>query len=209
MEKMVMEAMIIGISGKKRHGKDTAAETIAAMLAGHAEICYFANGVKRGAAAILGLPPETFFDDVSKVKEYLIDFSNGVATTMSGREILQKLGTECVRDNIHPNFWVTRTMVHINMLEVPYVIIPDVRFPNEYDAVKNAGGVMIRVQGNPGEPADNHISETALDDHEFDAYIYNTGDYLSEVFINECRKACLIIENGGKDHVEETETGIQ
>jgi hypothetical protein len=59
------------------------------------------------------------------------------------------------------------------------VVIPDVRFPNELEAIKKAGGKIWRII-RPGAgltgSARAHVSETALDDSDFDASeIWNTG----------------------------------
>lgn len=68
----------------------------------------------------------------------------------------------------------------------PNWIITDLRFPDEFDAVKQREGITIRVNrpytttGGNGIPAtfdksQFHISETALDNHKFDYIIENDG----------------------------------
>lgn len=62
----------------------------------------------------------------------------------------------------------------------PNWIITDVRFPNEAKAIKDRGGIVIRVNrydenGMPYKTLNNHPSETALDDYEFDITIDNNG----------------------------------
>jgi len=122
---------------------------------------------------------------------------------MSVREFLQKLGTEAMRDGLHTNVWVNALFADYNTTgynykgcenkviqgewEYPNWIITDMRFPNEMDAVKERGGITIRVvrphgYTNPhtGEykemPLSYHPSETALDDSEFDYEIINDGE---------------------------------
>lgn len=73
---------------------------------------------------------------------------------------------------------------------IPYIpnwIITDVRFPNEAQAIKDRGGIVIRVNrplerlGNSKLPKlkhtsnNQHYSETVLDDYEFDYVIDNNG----------------------------------
>ena len=79
----------------------------------------------------------------------------------------QHLCKECIEDDriqFYPNW-----------------IITDVRFPNEYDAVKAKGGLILRVN-RPGygtsmlDLATAHPSETALDGHDFDHVIENDGN---------------------------------
>jgi hypothetical protein len=52
----------------------------------------------------------------------------------------------------------------------PKWIITDVRFPNELQAIKDKGGIVIRVEKitNNLKVSNNHESETALDDATFD-----------------------------------------
>ena len=118
------------------------------------------------------------------------------------REFLQTLGTECLRDNLSKNIWAAAlfadykseytiifdsqktdnplpTQVPTNELaQNPNWIITDMRFPNEFDAVKAREGITIRVNRvryisthSEGE----HESERALDNHKFDYVIDNNG----------------------------------
>jgi hypothetical protein len=62
---------------------------------------------------------------------------------LTPRKLLQLLGTECGREIIHPQIWV-------NALFADYEkdsewIVTDVRFPNEAQAIKDKGGIVIRV----------------------------------------------------------------
>ena len=62
-------------------------------------------------------------------------------------------------------------------------LIADCRFPNEVDAVKNAGGIVIKLNRNLYEST--HTSEIALDDNlydqsKFDLVIDNQDSNLSK-----------------------------
>ena len=85
-------------------------------------------------------------------------------------QVLQRLGTG-VRAAIDQEFWVKALFNTYS----DNIIIADVRFPNEVEAVKERGGIVFRIE-RPGAGAGNHISETALDDyHGFDYIIDNVG----------------------------------
>jgi hypothetical protein len=58
----------------------------------------------------------------------------------------------------------------------PNWIITDTRFPNEADAIKNAGGILIRVERPGVKPINDHPSEVGLDHWTFDYVINNDGD---------------------------------
>lgn len=95
------------------------------------------------------------------------------------RTLLQKIGTDLFRNQLHPQVWVNATMADYK--DMYNWIITDCRFPNEADAVRERGGVNIRIN-RPGIDYNNHTSETALDDYQFDYVIDNTGtvDELTE-----------------------------
>jgi hypothetical protein len=109
---------------------------------------------------------------------------------LTPREILQLLGTEAGREIIHPNIWV-------NALFSEYTkssnwIITDVRFPNEIKAIKDKGGIVIRVERDDllrlGYLDKNaHKSETALDDYKDWDYTIKNNDTIEEL-INKINK---------------------
>ncbi len=89
------------------------------------------------------------------------------------RLILQRLGTEGVREIIHPNAWVNAATAGYNG---QHWVFTDMRFPNELETVVSRGGVTIRVQRGDGNTG-SHPSEIALDDYmdKFDYVIDNNG----------------------------------
>ena len=84
---------------------------------------------------------------------------------MTARELLQYFGTNIMR-KMHENVWVNHTVKKIKSEQTELAIIADVRFPNEVDAILQAGGEVIKLQRAPLK--DNHESETALDEGNFD-----------------------------------------
>jgi hypothetical protein len=116
---------------------------------------------------------------------------------MTVRDFLQKLGTDAIRNGLHPTAWVNALMADYKPInncqqhsdeenevipQYPNWIITDSRFPNDAKVVKDAGGIMIRVD-RPGVIAVNdHPSETQLDDYNFDYKILNGSDLVSLMF---------------------------
>lgn len=74
----------------------------------------------------------------------------------------------------------------------PNWIITDMRFLNELQAVKDRGGITIRVNRISDEAGQyevkQHPSETALDNHKFDYVIDNSGSMSS--LINKVKEIC-------------------
>lgn len=120
-----------------------------------------------------------------KDAEYILRFShmNSVKLIkLTPRKILQLLGTEAGRQVIHPNIWVNSLMADYLETRDDWVIT-DMRFPNELESVKNKNGITIRVNRLETDYlAGTHLSETALDDYEFD-YIINNDGTLEDLII--------------------------
>jgi len=110
---------------------------------------------------------------------------------LTPRKILQLLGTECGRQIIHPNIWINATFADYKPImpqirrgrmtskaaayvvkqsilnpQYPNWIITDCRFPNEAQAIKDRGGILIRVDRN----VELRYSELWKQFHEQDKY---------------------------------------
>lgn len=192
---------LIGISGKMGSGKDEVGETIQRLATPKGSnrredgitipyytIKKFALKVKEVASLLTGIEVERFEDQNFKSQELNNDWHFD-DHTLTGREMLQKVGTEVVR-SIHPNAWINALFIDyiLDLRRVsniqggttianayPNWIITDVRFPNEANAIRDRGGVVIRVN-RPTIVIDQHPSEISLDDYKkFDYIIENTG----------------------------------
>lgn len=84
---------------------------------------------------------------------------------VSAREAMQIIGTDMFR-KLYTNVWVDCTIRKILIDKPSLAVITDCRFPNEVEAIKNAGGKVIRLTRNK-HPSD-HISETILDSESYD-----------------------------------------
>ena len=185
--------MILGISGRIGSGKDTVGNIIQMLALTNDptvnwEIKKYAGKLKEIACMLTGCTLEQLEDQDFKKLQIGPDWG------MTYRELLQKLGTEAMRNGLHENVWVNALFADYNATgynytgcknkviqgewEYPNWIITDMRFPNEFDAVKVRGGITIRVNRTNrwNKPQDiEHASETALDNHNFDYVIDNNG----------------------------------
>ena len=148
--------------------------------------------------------------------EVKVNWQTAYKTVYTPRLLLQHIGTELFRNQIIDGIWVNALMSEYKPKEelvgttpeniqwgevYPNWIITDTRFPNELQAVKDKGGINIRVN-RPKERElilrnatsiidtrktlePEHKSETVLDNAEFDYVILNNGTI--EDLVNECR----------------------
>ena len=80
-------------------------------------------------------------------------YSNIEEKQYTVRQLLQEIGTEAMRNEIHPDIWVNALFNEYipketgrkGSLFYPHWIITDLRFPNELQAVKDREGITIRV----------------------------------------------------------------
>lgn len=140
-----------------------------------AKLYSFADLLKKSVCMdILGLTREQCYGtDEQKNTDTNISWSSlpfydGKAENknMTGREVMQVVGTDFFRE-LYPNVWADATIRKIQENGPHIAIIADCRFPNEVEAIQNAGGKVVRLTRN-SEDEDAHISETALDKENFD-----------------------------------------
>lgn len=162
---------IIGLSGKRGSGKNTVATLLQELMPNWWNEHAFASKVKYFGSQLAGSGYD-FYSQAGK-QEFMPEWGLTVG------EFLQKLGTDGIRDGLHQNAWVLALFAGLE--EDEHALITDCRFPNELDAIRERGGIVIRVEGDPlkqrgdGTRNDNHPSETALDGASFDYTLYNTG----------------------------------
>lgn len=110
---------------------------------------------------------------------------------MTAREFLQYFGSNICRQ-IYPEVWTERALREIEAEEPQVALISDCRFPNEVEAIQEAGGKVIHLTRKPYE--DKHISENALKGFKnYDAVIDNESLGISETNL----KVLQLIEKWG------------
>lgn len=161
--------MIIGLSGYARSGKDTAADHLVAEY-GFTRYS-FAAPMKE---AMYRLNPIVSSDAIGSFRyQNLVDvygLDDAKDSYPEIRRLLQVFGTEVGREMFGPNFWVD---LALNSAKEDKVVISDVRFKNEAEGIKAAGGQVWRINRLGIGPVTNHASEIDLDDYQFDNVIDN------------------------------------
>ncbi len=87
---------------------------------------------------------------------------------MTARNILQVYGTDIMRDKFDKDVWTKVAMNMAKSSEEDCIIFTDARFPNEIEAAQKEKAIIIRLERTNYPFKDEHPSETALDDYNFD-----------------------------------------
>ena len=192
---------ILSFSGRKQSGKSTSADYITSLINEYhimlrenrhelnmsCKIYSFADPLKQDICInILGLTYDQCYgsdDDKNTMTDLWWD---GVQLT--ARQAMEIIGTKIFRA-LKTNVWVDATINKIKKENVDLAIISDCRFPNEVEAVKNSGGLNIRLESDPFHS--DAISENSLDQ---DVYDWSNFDLIiknSKMTIEEKNKEIL------------------
>jgi len=145
---------IVGLAGKMRSGKDTAAAVLTEMH-GYERVA-FGDTIKRVALDVNPLVPGGRLSDIVDAQGWEL-----AKELVEVRRVLQAVGLAL--RNQWPSFWVEVLARQFNA-DSRYVIT-DVRFPGEVAMIQDAGGIVLRIERPLRDGVTNaaDISETALD----------------------------------------------
>ena len=181
--------MVIGICGLISSGKDTIADYL--IKEHNFEKISFADKLKDSVAAMFDWDRELLDGKTAESRVWREEadpyWTNEMGVDITPRLVLQKFGTECMRNGFYDGIWVSLTKKKI--IENPHMnfVLPDTRFPNEAKMLYEIGGEVWRVKrGNDPawfseyqelgvEPTDVHPSEWAWAQTKFKHIINNDG----------------------------------
>lgn len=152
---------VIGISGKIGSGKTSLAQFLSIMIPGLG-VHSFADRLRDVVSIMTGI--KNTRSSAAK-NTYLPDWG------MTLGQLLQSVSQK-MRE-VNPDTWVNALFSQLGADS--FWVIDDLRYKNEAAAIKAAGGILIRLDGRLALALDtrdpNHISETELDNYEFDMII--------------------------------------
>jgi hypothetical protein len=170
--------MIIGLSGYAQSGKDSTAELLC-LNYGYTRLA-FADPMRQ---ALMIINPK--LDSITHVSDFVEDYGWDIAKkNPEVRRLLQLLGTDFGRKMLGDDVWIKIALSGIKPEDK--VVISDVRFPNEADAIRKLGGIVWRINRRNHSAVNGHVSEHAMDNYMFNHVIYNDGtldDLSDEVFM--------------------------
>lgn len=149
---------LLGISGKKHSGKTSCAKIIKEYILPNNKVGIknFADELKFQTVRALqvGVPNFTLEELEQNKEKY--------------RGLLQWWGTDYRRNIFGKDYWINELTINILQPEqYDLIIIPDVRFYNELDWIKENGGQVIYINRPNIFHRDKHKSETESDDEYF------------------------------------------
>ena len=173
---------IIGLCGNKRAGKDSFADHLISKYKTIQKYS-FAGPLKKACQIMFCLSAE----QIDGTLKETVDKRWG----LSPRQIFQTFGTDLIRneypklvpgskvEKIGSSFWVYRFQIWYEnwIKENPkkVLIITDIRFPDEFEVLKNMGGTIIKITRPSYSINDNHISEKNISKIDGDYHIINEG----------------------------------
>lgn len=138
--------MIIGICGHKGSGKDYLANILKQYT--NYKITHFADPIKDILCEVFKISK----DELNKLKN---DENTKILGT-NMRSILQTFGTDIMQNMFGKRVWADLVLKDDNL------IVADVRFQHEIDAILEKGGFVIKLKSNFKE--DKHISESGIEE---------------------------------------------
>lgn len=143
--------MIIGFCGFIGSGKDTAADYLINYFQFRKDS--FANALKDAVSQIFGWDRILLEGRTKESREWRDQVDQWWAERLkiphlTPRWVLQQWGTEVCRAGFHDDIWIASLENRLRKTSDD-IVISDVRFPNEIDAIHNAGGKVIRIVRGP------------------------------------------------------------
>ena len=180
--------MLIAICGHKFSGKSTVARLL--HNATGYEVRSFATPLKKMVCALVGCTMDDLEDydykENTEVPEHLWAYcANGKHTK---RALMQGLGDLMRKEN--PNVFIECTLNSEGDF-----LVSDCRFPNEAKAVKERGGIVIKVVRD-GCGGDSHCSEVGVDGIVPDYTLWN--DTTLENLVLNVDSLVRLLKNLGK-----------
>lgn len=166
-----MNKLIIGLMGKAGAGKTVTALALQGIDIRKISILNFAGPLKEAAQGLFLLNDAQLY---GKLKDE-IDSRWG----MTPRRMLQKLGTDCIREIIDPHFWLKRMVMSIDSSPAKVIVIDDVRFQNEAELVLEEGGFNCVIRRDGLTVDDKHPSEQ-VPVQLAGTFLQNPGDGLKD-----------------------------
>lgn len=146
-------------------------------------------------------------------KEIIINEIGGITFT-DVRQMLQVIGTNLIRQH-NPNWHIEQMVNEINSFDKnTFIVIDDVRFPNEKEAIEQLGGeVIFIIRTHDCLNISNHLSEISLSWKDFDdkhvIFNENTISELKNKFFGWFKQDTEFLEHKLKEYSKNSDFGLE
>jgi len=167
-----MSRKIVAFGHRKRVGKNTAAEMLSELLLDRGiQIVSFASQLKAVCAQLYGwdgLQSEAYYETHPDMRDLPLH-----TVCKSPRTIWIEVGNK-LRE-VHPGTWVDLLFESTGDADL---IITDLRYPNEAQAVHDRGGICVKIS-RPDLPNTDDVADCALEYFgQWDGWLQNKGTFL-------------------------------
>jgi len=172
---------LIGLGGWSRSGKDTAADYLVRKYGfiKHGFSVALKEEVAQKFPRTLAVEARRVYGDQLQsgrvTLEECIHRLLWVDRTELTRALLQEMGTE-VRRADNPAYWIVKFVQEYRKRGCLPMVVPDVRFPNEFSVIRAWRGILLWIDRPGNAPESGHASEQSLTStDEWDAILLNVG----------------------------------
>lgn len=142
------KGIVIGFVGLIGAGKDTAADYLVNFHEFRRDS--FANTLKDAVANVFGWDRTLLEGRTKEAREWREQVDPWWAERLNmpkltPRWVLQYWGTDVIRNGFHDDMWIA-SLENKMRKTADNIVISDVRFPNEIDAIHKSGGLVIRIK---------------------------------------------------------------
>lgn len=175
--------ILIGLCGKKRHGKDTMADYLVNKY-GFIKLV-LAEPIKNICKELFGFTDEQLYGNK---KEDIDEFWK-----ISPRTIMQYFGTEIMRNkfteimpHIGDNIFIEilkKKIYNLQRLNNDVkIVVSDIRYLNEVEMIHSLNGFMFKIIRNIVNNPDDHSSETTID--QINCCIIDNNNSIENFYLN-------------------------
>lgn len=177
---------VVGLTGGAGCGKDTLAQELVNM--GWVRVA-FADALKDMCIDYLGLTHDDAYTQEGKMR-----FNE--TWGMTNREILQKVGTDAMRNGFNDEVWVKIAGIKIKKYldEGKKVVVTDCRFDNEAELCESLGGICVKIvrpsmQSNLTPSEQKHASEAGINEKliAFEINNNSTVEAMRSMFLSKLK----------------------
>ena len=175
---------IIGLGHYSRVGKDTTANHIKTLCDGAGIPCeirslaYKLKAIAHDLYGWAGLREPEYYETPEGAKERdvpLTDLKSAIFPDgPTPVQVWVAIGSPAIRDCVYPDTWIREVLSHAP--EGGVLVIPDVRFPNEFETLLHQGGTLVKVTRPGFVPRETVADQALLREDRWHHTVENTGD---------------------------------